>query len=776
MTVAAAPAPSAPSALDPAQSPFTGWTRAHWVALLARLTYGFTLAAARSGSPARALYPDDRRGLPDSVDGIESFARIASGWAAWLSQPANPEVIEWDGHPLDLAALLRQGLLEGTDPHDPRTYWGDIEHMDQRLVESADLALAVWLTRERVFNRFTPGEQAQVLRWLAQVDGRGVYIDNWYMFPALAQTVRLCLGQPVPLAELDSSLDRMAEFYRGDGWYVDGIANEFELYNAWMFNGHYLQWAALDGVRRPEYRDRLLARSRSFLAGFLRLFGANGVCPAWGRSLVYRFALAGCFQVAHQLGIAPAAPGVLRRLSSGSLRYFSERGLFDPVDHHLTNGYHGHYPPAGEPYISPGSVYWCCRGLYALAFAPDDPFWTEPEAPLPVEQDDYEVVLPGPGFVVSGRRATGQVLLLNSRAGQEHEAPGYHYAAKYGKLAYSTHFPFNVAAVRGSQAPDGMVSLTRDGRAFGHRLNTLTGGVAPGFSWACFPQMVEDEIQLVWAAVLLWGDRQVRLARLQPTFPVRAFEAPAALGCAQATTVTRRSDPASGWEYAEAEGRAVGIRRLLGYDGQQASAPFLGQSNLNLAYPYAEQPLVCETEPSALVRCVAAISLARPAPFDPAAEFAQVAVAASPNGAFRISLPDGDEAFAAVGAAPPEQVSVGGVSFTGAAIRQVRVAAGGQCLSGSGAEQIEGVAAFSAPAIFQLVRGPAGSLTALTNAGIEFDSAWIGGPLRRARVEALDGSLVDVTVECGAAAVPAAVIRSWRARNERELITLRLDV
>src|SRR5262249_48690458 len=64
--------------LDFERSRFTGWTRAHWVALLARLTAGYARAAARGGSPARALYPDDRRGLPDAADAIESFARMAS--------------------------------------------------------------------------------------------------------------------------------------------------------------------------------------------------------------------------------------------------------------------------------------------------------------------------------------------------------------------------------------------------------------------------------------------------------------------------------------------------------------------------------------------------------------------------------------------------------------------------------------------------------------------------------------------------------------------------
>src|SRR5687767_10592455 len=103
-------------ALDHQLSPLTGWTRDHWVALLARMTDGYARAAERSGSPARALYPDDRRGLADAVDAIESYARMASGWGAWLSQPANPAVLEFDGRRNDIEALMRQALLDGTNP------------------------------------------------------------------------------------------------------------------------------------------------------------------------------------------------------------------------------------------------------------------------------------------------------------------------------------------------------------------------------------------------------------------------------------------------------------------------------------------------------------------------------------------------------------------------------------------------------------------------------------------------------------------------------------
>ncbi len=759
---------------DYARSPYTGWDRAHWVQILGRMTYGFVLAAEITGSPARALYPDDRRSLPDSVDGLESFARIAAAWGAWLRNPANPARLHFADRELDVEDLLRRGLLEGTDPANPRTYWGDMTHMDQRIVESADLAVAIWMSRERVFNRLSPTEQTQILNWLAQVDDRGTYPDNWILFTAVTQAVRLRLGHPAPVADLDFRLQQASEFYRGDGWYVDGPADEFELYNAWMFNWHFLLWAWIDGDRRPEIRQRVLHRARSFIAGFTHFFGTNGSYAAWGRSLVYRFAALAAFATGHFLGIAPDDPGGLRRLSSGCLKYFVEHGMFDPDRHVVLQGYHGDFPAAGEPYLSPGSAYWCSHGLFALTFDADDAFWTATEGPLPVERGDFELVLPAPGFVVAGRQATGQVLLLNSRSGQEHDAPRYHYAAKYGKFAYSTHFPFNVMAVNGSQAPDAMIALTRDGKALGHRVRTRAGAAAPGLVWCKFEEMIDGEPQPMWVAVLLWQDLQVRLAHIRPTFPVRAFEAPGALGTERPTGVVRRSDGVAGWEYAEAEGRALAIRRLLGYDGQQVSAPFLDQSNLNLAYRFAEQPFVVETQPGVAARNLAAVSLVRPAPFDPETELAGFSVSVQGVDLFAIRFPDGGAACVAPAETTPKTMTVAGVDIDGVGLRYARLSSDRSEVCGLGVTRVAGIVDFAEPTAFRLARAAEGGLRVTTAAGVTLSTEWIGGAARRIEALALSGDWVDVTRACGAGVIPGGVVREWALRNERTLVDFRV--
>jgi hypothetical protein len=761
-------------ALDFVLSPYTGWTRAHWEYILRRMTYGYEKAAARSGSPARALYPDDRRGMPDAVDAIESFARMASAWGAWLRNPTNPGTLHFQDHPINLETLLRQALLDGTDPSNPHTYWGDIGHLDQRIVESADIALTIWMSRDRVFHKMTAAEQEQIMTWLAQVDGKGTYTDNWILFTAMAQAVRHHLGFPVPVDDLDYRLMQIEEFYRGDGWYVDGPSDEFDLYNAWMFGWHHLLWTWIDGERRPDHRQRVLERGRSFLDGFLHFFGSNGSYPAWGRSIVYRFAALAPFAVGHFLEIAPDDPGLLRRVSSGCIRYFYDRGLFDPRDHFVRQGYHGDFPPAGEAYISPGSPYWCAHGLFALTFDADDPFWTATESPLPVERADFELVLPAPGFVLSGRKETGQVLLLNSRSGQEHDAPRHNYTAKYGKLAYSTHLPFNVIPVRGSYAPDGMVCLTPDGTTFSHRLNTRAAGVAPGFVWCKFDQMVDDETQPLWIAVLLWRDLQVRLTVLRPTLPVMAFEAPGALGCEQLASIVRRSDERAGWEYAEAEGRAIAIQRLAGYDRQRTSAPFLDQSNINLAHTYSEQPVLFESRPSVSARCLAAASLVRPAPFDPAYEFAGIKVDIESPEMFRVRFSDERMALVAPGETTPKQATVNGITLKGPGIRYAQVTKDGNEISGLGVTQLTGITSFDTPAAFRLRRGADNTSYLTTSTGFSLSDQWLRGQTRCVEVRTQDNQWRDITEHFQHNSISTPLVQEWSERNQRTLVDLRI--
>jgi hypothetical protein len=394
---------------------------------------------------------------------------------------------------------------------------------------------------------------------------------------------------------------------------------------------------------------------------------------------------------------------------------------------------------------------------------------------LPVEREDFDLVLPTPGFVVSGRKDTGQVLLLNSRSGQEHDAPRHNYTSKYGKLTYSTHFPFNVIPSRGSYAPDAMISLTHDGQAFGHRLHTRNGEVAPGFMWCKFEQLIDDELQPLWTAVLLWRDVQIRLTVIRPTFPVMAFEAPGTLGCEKPTNIIRRSDPAAGWEYADAQDCAIAIQRLIGYDSQRVSAPFLDQSNINLAYTYSEQPVVHESEVSVAARCLATAALVRPGPFEPTQEFGGIKVEIESPEIFHVTLPDNRSAIVAPGETTPKRINMNGIEFTGTRMRYAQMTTELNEICGLGITSIADIASFSSPATFRLTRASNGAVGVTTNAGISLADQWLGEKIRCIEARTLNHQWMDVTEQCQSGSIPTQLVQEWSDRNQRTLVDFRIN-
>jgi len=231
-----------------------------------------------------------------------------------------------------------------------------------------------------------------------------------------------------------------------------------------------------------------------------------------------------------------------------------------------------------------------------------------------------------------------------------------------------------------------------------------------------------------------------------------------------------------GWEYAEADGRAIAIQRLLGYDCQQASAPFLDQSNLNLAYSYAEQPILYESRASVLARCLASAALVRPAAFDPTHEFAGIEVEVEYPEIFHISLPDEGLAWVAPGETTPKRATIHGLEVEGMGLRYVQVSGDANQICGLGLTHIQGIASFGQPATFRLQRSSGGSIRMTTDTGITFNEQWLGGPARRVEASALDRQWQDVTAHCTSGSIPTQLVQQWSDRNQRTLVDFRISV
>lgn len=477
---------------DRALSPYTGFTRAHFEAV----ADGLLDAAQRFASPRGGLI--DLPGPPSvsgvRSDGLEGYARtfLAAAFRVAGAQGADPR---------GRLERYAEGLAAGTRTpgRDDAESWPPIlDHpaAGQPMVESASVALGLRLTRPWLWDRLPDDVRERAEAWLRGALRHAPAPNNWYLFPLSVAGFLESVGRGD--AETRRAIERaqglLEDWYRGDGWYADGEAPSFDHYNGWALHLYPLLHAHLCGD--AERAARYGARLREHLACHGLLFGADGAPVYFGRSLTYRFAAAAAPALGALTGHTPYPPGTTRRLLSGALRYFLDRGALSD-EGVPTLGWHGPHPPTVQRYSGPASPYWAVKGLLALLVPADAPLWTVREEPAPSEVGDRALAVPSAGLLVQSTAADGLVRLHNHgshRLRPEEPERAEDEDPLYARLAYSTgtgptaagNEPDNHFALE-LPAPDGALTGPAAGggpRSARRRVHPLGTGHVPDGSWA----------------------------------------------------------------------------------------------------------------------------------------------------------------------------------------------------------------------------------------------------------------------------------------------------
>jgi hypothetical protein len=436
-------------------SAYTGWTRAHWEAVADHLLAAVVPYATDDFAQYRMPGRESRSG-PVS-DGLEGYARtflLAAFRIAGAGGAVPPALLE----------RYAQGLVAGTDPAHPYA-WPPLTDMSQPLVEAASIALALHETRPWLYDRLTPAEQERVVAWLAGFVGRRTPDNNWVLFRVVVEQFLAEVGGPYKPDEITGGLERIEEWYVGDGWYSDGAGKNFDYYAGWALHLYPLLWARMagDDARLERYGERL----RVFLDQYQHLFAADGGPVHQGRSLTYRFATVAPLWLGALTGSSPLPPGRTRRIASGVLRHFVERGVPDERGL-LTLGWYDTFLPVTQSYSGPGSPYWASKAFLGLLLPPEHPVWTDAEAPAPIDLADQAVTMRPPGWLLHATREGGVVRLINHGSDRDRiQDPSGVPDPHYLKLAYTSHTGPDLAETLGIDgevvvvAPDGAVSRRR---------------------------------------------------------------------------------------------------------------------------------------------------------------------------------------------------------------------------------------------------------------------------------------------------------------------------
>lgn len=403
----------------------------------------------------------DQPGAPSvngrESDALEGFSRLAPVAAAWVAGGRPTHIADLRGRDFDIVGFLHRGLVAGTMKGGPG-YWGRVTDMNQRIVEAADIARALWIARDFLLPRLTPEERGRLFAWLRRAGSLRTPDNNWHLYPVIINQVLRSLGGDWDERATEGNFDRFWTFYRGQGWFEDGgNAWAVDWYNAWAI--HYeLFW--LTRIAPGWNADRIADAEREFLKTFPFLIGPKGI-PIMGRSICYRLAAPAPLVAAGVggPGSEEVSPGMARRALDDVWRYFVANGAFS--DGVVTQGYCGADLRILDVYSGPSSCLWSLRAVtIAFLAGPRDPFWTAPERPLPVERASYEVSIPALGWRIDGDASTGAIKVTRAASATAVPLEPFsplrrlaslvfrrpfrpdNHAAKYLRPSYSSANPF----------------------------------------------------------------------------------------------------------------------------------------------------------------------------------------------------------------------------------------------------------------------------------------------------------------------------------------------
>ncbi|SEG57120.1 DUF2264 domain-containing protein [Vibrio hangzhouensis] len=350
-----------------------------------------------------AYYPGRPSQQNARTDALEGCSRFLPLLASWLSQQGEPEPILYglSGKSFDAVEIIKKALLSGTDRNHPG-YWGTLGNYDQRVCESADLALTLWLSRNWVWNHFDSRQKKQVVDWFSQVNQCKTVDNNWHLFPLTVQIVLRNLTGDNHV-QLDR-YQRLKEFYVGNGWFRDGAKGNYDYYNAWGF--HYsLFW--IDQID-PDFDSCFIQQAvREFNENYRFFFSSHGV-PFFGRSVCYRLAAPAPLLSALQYSESGVSVQQAKRIFSNCLKTFISNGA---LRYGLpTQGLYGADARLTDNYSGPASSLWSLRALIVAFYnGQQTGLWTTSEGKLEVECSDFSFHIESIDAKVQGCQRTQEV-------------------------------------------------------------------------------------------------------------------------------------------------------------------------------------------------------------------------------------------------------------------------------------------------------------------------------------------------------------------------------
>ena len=358
-----------------------------------------------SKNHARIIYPCVSGTRGTVVEGLEGLARTAVLQATWLKCGRSQEVSLFTGETFDIEHHILTGLIHGTSPTSP-AYWGNITHLDQRIVEAADISIALWLIKDQIKRCLSVHQVNNVLTWLAQANNKEIYDGSWHLFLIITNCVLLDFGRNGHERELHKHCQAFKQLHVGLAWFTDGPHGEIDYYNIWQIQ-YMLFWTnEISPSLDPEF---IVQSFDQFCEIYQYFIGSNGI-PIFGRSCCYRLAVATPLSAA-SINHPKLWQGKARLELNNTWSYFRRDGAL----HYGrgTQGYFHYGEDLLQNYSGRATPLWSLRSL-SLAFylAPDHKLWKTETEQLPINTSIYERFFVNLNNRITGNTVTKEIFTI----------------------------------------------------------------------------------------------------------------------------------------------------------------------------------------------------------------------------------------------------------------------------------------------------------------------------------------------------------------------------
>ena len=309
---------------------------------------------------------------------MEAFGRLMAGLAPWLSLPEDDtdegkqrkQLLEW--------AL--KSYAHAVNPDSPDYLEWNKE--SQPLVDAAYLANSFLRAPEQLWLPLDEITKQRYIKEFKSLRRIQPFQSNWLLFGAMIETFLFVVEEEYDTIRIDTALQKIEEWYVGDGWYSDGPNFAFDYYGSFVIHPMYVEiLEILASNEKASKKDFFSAYRRMQRFGDIleRMISPEGTFPIFGRSITYRLAV---FQPLALLAWKYKLPanhtyGQIRAALTATMkRMFSIDNNFNQSGF-LQLGFVGHQPGIADYYTNTGSLYITSLVFLPLGLPAEHAFWTE---------------------------------------------------------------------------------------------------------------------------------------------------------------------------------------------------------------------------------------------------------------------------------------------------------------------------------------------------------------------------------------------------------------